>query len=71
MTDTIHLATGIVCGGRKLWCGAKMRTEYREDSDTVRVLNATQDEERCNCDGCLVELARAQDKMAEIQRRTP
>lgn len=50
--DLIHLATGIICGGDKLWCGAKMETEYREDTGKLHVLNATQTPERVTCPEC-------------------
>ncbi len=69
MSDVIHLATGIICGGDKLWCGAKMVTEYREETRKVHVLNATQDEEKCTCGRCLRKYIKALEAADERRNR--
>ena len=57
--DPIHLATGIICGGDKLWCGAVMVTEYREETGKVHVLNATDKFEKATCSICIAKYAEA------------
>ena len=46
---TIHLATGIICGGKPTWCGE--RFTYRE-SDGV-ITNATNATEKATCEKCI------------------
>ena len=52
MGEIIHLATGIICGGPKLWCGAQLETEFRESTGKVHALNATDKRERSTCSAC-------------------
>lgn len=69
MADVIHLATGIICGGDKLWCGAEMETEFREKTGKLHVLNATRDQENCTCGRCLRKYIKALEYVESFTSR--
>lgn len=63
---TIHLATGIVCGGPPTWCEEALETEYDEERGVDVVTNATQSTERYNCEACHRKYSKA---VKDLERR--
>ena len=64
---TIHLATGIICGGSPTYCGAKFEYDNPEGTTDVTIKNATRKPDNATCKVCLGEY-RKLEKRYEAQK---